>query len=345
MVVALAAVLAGAATTLGGGTAPTLGTSCGALRCSTFTVALGGNGTGVLAVVTLSGALTGTIECHRAGGTTSGICAYSYPTGATINFKVVAAAGSKTTCKVIGCDVSLSIKHFTLSGNMTLSSYGFALLDPVTIAVSVTGSGSGTVTSKPVGISCGGGKAACSVAFAAGSGVTLTAAAASGSTFKGWTGGCNGTQATCSIDVTTGTPLSLGAQFALIVTATPTPKPTATHGPTPRPTSQPTGQPVKTSTPGRTASPGGTQPGATIAPSASLGGAASAQPSAEESPAAGSVATASPSLAPLDTPIAGSGQAASSPGSVSSLLVFGLVVLLIVFAGGAFVFRRPRTRT
>lgn len=344
----LAALLACAAIALGNGAWPALGTTCGALRCSTFTVGLGGNGTGVLAVVTSTGTLTGTIECHRGGGLTTGVCAFSYPTDAVIYYKVGASPGSKTTCKVVGCDTSTSIKHFTLSSNMTLSAYGFALLDPVTISVSVTGSGSGDVTSKPAGISCGDGKTACAVAFAAGSSVTLTAAQAGGSTFHAWSGDCSGTQATCALSPTSGTSVSAGARFDLAVTSTPTPKPTPTRAPTPRPTTQPTqqpSQPARTTAPGRTASPGATAAGATTAPSSGpvAEPSTSAEPMPEESSAAGET-TSGPSLAPIDTPSTG-GQPASSSGSGVPILVPVLVVLLVLLAGGAFAFRKPGARS
>lgn len=62
--------------------------------------------------------------------------------------------------------------------------------------VSLTGSGDGTVTTSPAGIACG---TDCREPFTAGTRVTLTAAAASGSVFRGWSGGgCSGTS-TCTL--------------------------------------------------------------------------------------------------------------------------------------------------
>jgi Divergent InlB B-repeat domain/Abnormal spindle-like microcephaly-assoc'd, ASPM-SPD-2-Hydin len=58
------------------------------------------------------------------------------------------------------------------------------------LSVAKSGSGTGTVTSSPAGISCG---ATCTRTYAAGTQITLTASAASGSTFAGWGGACNGT--------------------------------------------------------------------------------------------------------------------------------------------------------
>ena len=60
------------------------------------------------------------------------------------------------------------------------------------------GTGAGTITSSPAGISCG---ATCAATFSTNSAVTLTATAASGSVFKGWTGGCTGVAATCQVQM------------------------------------------------------------------------------------------------------------------------------------------------
>ena len=66
----------------------------------------------------------------------------------------------------------------------------------VTLTVTVDGTGAGTVTSSPAGIDCG---ATCSAQFDTGSSVTLTAVAAAGTTFVGWSNGCDGTAPTCTL--------------------------------------------------------------------------------------------------------------------------------------------------
>lgn len=65
-----------------------------------------------------------------------------------------------------------------------------------TISVSRAGQGTGTVVSAPSGITCG---ATCSASFAETEGVTLTATPDANSTFAGWSGGCTGTAASCSV--------------------------------------------------------------------------------------------------------------------------------------------------
>ena len=60
----------------------------------------------------------------------------------------------------------------------------------------------GSVTSAPAGIACPSG--ACITQFPVGSTVGLNAVPSSGHTFVGWTGGCTGSQTTCSFTVPTG---------------------------------------------------------------------------------------------------------------------------------------------
>jgi hypothetical protein len=345
--VAAVAVAAAAIGTLAHGD-QVLASTCGALQCATFTVALGGNGTGVLAVVTPTGALTNTIECHRGGNTTYGTCAWSYPLNATIYYRVAAASGSTTTCNVLGCDTSTSIKHFTLSGNMTLKAFGFSLVDPVTLSVTIAGSGGGSVTSTPVGIDCGAGHTACAVAFAAGSSVKLTEVPASGSDFAGWTGACSGGNNTCSVGMVSGTPAAETATFNKTVVATPTPAPTPKPTATPRPTVAATAKPGATPSPRPTGAASkptpnvpATAPAATTASTAAPG-AATAEASVAPPPTAGGPVAGAPSLAPVDTPATDLGEAASSDAS-RPVLVGGLVVLLVILGAGAlFFFRKPR---
>ena len=78
------------------------------------------------------------------------------------------------------------------------------------LTVAKAGTGSGTVTSDPAGISCG---ATCVVDLTDGTPVTLTAVATAGSSFTGWTGACSGSS-TCA--VTMSAARSVTATFTLL---------------------------------------------------------------------------------------------------------------------------------
>ena len=75
-----------------------------------------------------------------------------------------------------------------------------ATFSPQTLGLNVikSGNGSGNVISSPAGITCG---SDCSESYASGASVKLTATAASGSVFRGWSGGGCGTAISCTVVV------------------------------------------------------------------------------------------------------------------------------------------------
>lgn len=76
------------------------------------------------------------------------------------------------------------------------------------LTVSIDGTGTGTVTSLPAGVNCG---TDCSESFPGNTVVSLTASTANGSSFKGWSGACTGTD---SCTVTMDVARSVTAAFA-----------------------------------------------------------------------------------------------------------------------------------
>jgi hypothetical protein len=74
-------------------------------------------------------------------------------------------------------------------------------LNPIyTLLVSIGGDGTGAITSSIPGLTCG--ATQCSQSLLGGTAVTLTASANSASRFAGWGGACSGSQATCTVILT-----------------------------------------------------------------------------------------------------------------------------------------------
>jgi uncharacterized repeat protein (TIGR02543 family) len=100
---------------------------------------------------------------------------------------------------VTGCDGTLAGNLFTtgpVAADCSVTS-SFAI-DTFSLNVEKTGSGFGDVTSAVEGIECDG---ECSEVYDYGTEVTLTAVPKEGSTFKGWSGDCEGTDPVCTVTV------------------------------------------------------------------------------------------------------------------------------------------------
>jgi len=84
---------------------------------------------------------------------------------------------------------------------------------PISFQLSVqsAGAGAGTISSNPVGINCG---TTCSATFAGGAQVTLTETAGANSSFAGWTGGCGGSNASCTLTLSASQKVT--ASFSMI---------------------------------------------------------------------------------------------------------------------------------
>lgn len=170
---------------------------------------LDGNGTGAWQTIDPDTLVAdGLIDCHLAHGTTSGSCAYVYPQGTTVWYKLVPATGSIASESSSGPYQSLILNSVVIS--QYTSRDGYFALTTETLSLSVTGTGSGTVTTGILHCS-----SLCPYTAPYGSQIQLTAAADAGSAFAGWSGGtCAGTSATCLFTMTSN--VSVGAEFRLI---------------------------------------------------------------------------------------------------------------------------------
>ncbi len=110
--------------------------------------------------------------------------------------------GNNESCDVPFPNVGtyhIMLEGYTAFSGLTLTaSYQTSTVQNHALTVSRQGTGSGTVTSTPAGINCG---STCSASYAAGTSVTLIAQAASGSSFTGWSGACNGTASSCNVSM------------------------------------------------------------------------------------------------------------------------------------------------
>lgn len=134
-----------------------------------------------------AGTGTGTVTSSPAGINCTQTCTADFASGTPVTLTEVPASGSTFTgwsgaCSGTGtCSVTMNSAE-SVTATFTLATF------PLT--VTPAGTGSGTVTSVPPGINCPG---TCSFNFNNGQVVTLTAAPATGSTFAGWSGACDGT--------------------------------------------------------------------------------------------------------------------------------------------------------
>lgn len=155
--------------------------ACGSPVASTFTVTVSKVGTGTGVVISSPGK----IQCGTG-------CSGSFPSGSVVTLIPAAAAGSVFTGWGGGCAGTGSC---TLAANepVTVTAQFSALVD-----LTVSTSGRGIVASNPAGIRCG---SSCSQTFASGTRITLTATPANGFRFTGWSGGCSGATATCTVQL------------------------------------------------------------------------------------------------------------------------------------------------
>jgi hypothetical protein len=143
----------------------------------------------------------GTVVSSPAGVNCGEFCGAQFPPGTQVTLTATPAAGFGFSGWGGACSGTSLTCSVTLDAATEVTA-AFAPLAPAdaVLVVNVTGTGQGTVTSDPSGISCPTG---CNGSYPPGTQVTLTAAPASGSTFAGWSGGCSGRAATCTLTMDT----------------------------------------------------------------------------------------------------------------------------------------------
>ena len=174
---------------------------CGAARSTVQTFNL---------ATTKAGSGTGTVTSTDGAINCGSTCSKVYNSGTVVQLTASAAVGSifagwsATGCSTTGSVIMDASKTCTATFN----------LQPVTtftLTVTKPGTGTGTVTSTDGGINCG---STCSKVYNSGTSVTPNATPAAGSIFAGWSGGgCSGTGATCTVNLTVNT--SVNASFQL----------------------------------------------------------------------------------------------------------------------------------
>lgn len=146
--------------------------------------------------VTKDGTGTGTVTSLQGGLDCGDTCTINYPEDQTVVLSAAPDSGSMfigwsdtADCSGTGnCAVTIDTAK-TINATFNLENLQL-------LTINKTGDGTGKVVSDPAGIDCGD---TCSSNFEFGKVVTLTAAAETGSIFKGWTGGCTGSDTVCRV--------------------------------------------------------------------------------------------------------------------------------------------------
>jgi uncharacterized repeat protein (TIGR02543 family) len=188
-------------------TASSCSVTVNAAKTATAIFAFSGSvATSTLAVSPSNGAVTNgsgnySIDCDpdeavTAPATPPTACSLTVVTGSTLAVTETPDAGYLFNGWGGSCGGTGPSCAVYLQSNQSVSA-GFVAVGSNTLTVTVAGSGS----VSGGGISCGAG-ATCSAPEPSNSSVTLTEAPASGYVFTGWSSGCTGQQATCTVQMT-----------------------------------------------------------------------------------------------------------------------------------------------
>ncbi|MHB8789570.1 MAG: choice-of-anchor J domain-containing protein [Desulfobulbaceae bacterium] len=168
------------------------GVSVGAVTSYTFT-----NVTAAHTIAATFAINTYTITASAgANGSISPSGAVSVNHGSDQGFSITPAANYYVADVLVdGVSVG-SVMGYTFTNVTAAHTIAATFAGNPALTVQITGSGKGRVTSDPAGIDCQGD---CEEVYAFGTLVTLTAAPEAGTTFKGWSGDCSGTDTACTV--------------------------------------------------------------------------------------------------------------------------------------------------
>lgn len=151
----------------------------------TLAVSKGGDGAGTVT------SAPGSIDCGES-------CQANYAGGTAVTLTATAAEGSSFTGWQGACDTETSnVCTLSINTNQTVTAT-FAAQAPTTYDVTVSVTGEGQVTTADGALAC---PDLCNATYAENTQVTLTATPASGYAFGRWEGMCQGTEPSCTAEV------------------------------------------------------------------------------------------------------------------------------------------------
>ena len=168
------------------GTVSVLAVAASSLAASDLTLNVS-----VVKALTSNGSGNGTVTSSPNGINCGTDCSQTYSNGAIV--KLIANPASGSVFGGWSGDPDCQDGAVTMNGSIACTATFNAQSNGLTVAKS--GDGTGTVKSSPPGINCG---SDCNESFAAGTSVKLTATPATGSVFRGWSGGQCGQTTSCT---------------------------------------------------------------------------------------------------------------------------------------------------
>jgi phospholipase C len=167
------------------------------------------NTAAVVLTVSLTGAGAGTIASNPSGINCAPTCSASFASETQVTLTAIALENSSFAGWTGSCSGTNPTCTLTLGASQQVTaSFSTTQSAPVLTEI-LAGTGTGTVSSNPAGINCA---PTCSASFASGTQATLTATAGANSSFAGWTGGCSGSNPTCTLTLSAS--LQVTATFA-----------------------------------------------------------------------------------------------------------------------------------